>query len=46
MIEEANQQILLYLSKDFKVKEEIRFHLSTLQRDLIRKSKVFDVIDD
>jgi hypothetical protein len=46
MIEEANQQILLYLSKDFKVKKEILLLVSTLQIDLTRKCKAFDVIDD
>jgi hypothetical protein len=45
MIEDANQQILLYLPKDFKRKEETRIHVSSFERDLIRKSKIFDVID-
>lgn len=49
MIEDYNRQILLYLSKGFKIKElESIIHLttSTIQKRIIRMKKAFDVTDD
>ena len=46
MIEEANQQILLYLSQNFKVEEEVCLFIGTLQGTSIRRIKPFDMIDD
>lgn len=49
MIEDYNRQILLYLSKGFKIKElDEVIHLSTsaIQKRIIRMKKVFDVTDD
>jgi DNA-binding NarL/FixJ family response regulator len=49
MIEDYNRQILLYLSKGYKIKElESIIHLttSTIQKRIIRMKKVFDVTDD
>lgn len=49
MIEDYNRQILLYLSKGFKIKElESILHLttSTIQKRIIRMKKAFDVTDD
>ena len=49
MIEDCNRQILLYLSKGFKIKdlEEI-VHLtsSAIQKRVLRMKKAFDVTDD
>ncbi|TDE04199.1 response regulator [Flavobacterium sandaracinum] len=49
MIEDYNRQILLYLSKGFKIKElESILHLttSTIQKRIIRMKKAFEVTDD
>jgi DNA-binding NarL/FixJ family response regulator len=49
MIEDYNRQILLYLSKGFKVKElELVIHLTTsaIQKRIIRMKKAFEVTDD
>ncbi|CAA9203206.1 response regulator transcription factor [Flavobacterium collinsii] len=49
MIEDYNRQILLYLSKGFKIKElEPIIHLTTsaIQKRVIRMKKVFKVTDD
>lgn len=49
MIEDSNRQILLYLSKGFKIKElEPIIHLTTsaVQKRIIRMKKAFDVTDD
>lgn len=49
MIEDHNRQILLYLSKGFKIKElEGIIHLTTsaIQKRIIRMKKVFEVTDD
>lgn len=49
MVEDYNRQILLYLSKGFKIKElESIIHLttSTIQKRIIRMKKAFDVTDD
>ncbi|SHN12317.1 response regulator [Flavobacterium xinjiangense] len=49
MIEDANRQILLYLSKGFKIKElESIIHLTTsaIQKRIIRMKKAFEVTDD
>jgi DNA-binding NarL/FixJ family response regulator len=49
MIEDHNRQILLYLSKGFKIKElEGIIHLTTsaIQKRIIRMKKAFEVTDD
>lgn len=49
MIEDANRQILLYLSKGFKIKElESIIHITTsaIQKRIIRMKKAFEVTDD
>jgi DNA-binding NarL/FixJ family response regulator len=49
MIEDYNRQILMYLSKGFKIKElEPIIHLTTsaIQKRVIRMKKVFEVTDD
>ncbi|HEX9152277.1 MAG TPA: response regulator [Flavobacterium sp.] len=49
MIEDQNRQILLYLSKGFKIKElEGIIHLTTsaIQKRVIRMKNAFDVTDD
>lgn len=49
MIEDMNRQILLYLSKGFKIKElETLIHLtqSAIQKRIIRMKKAFDITDD
>jgi DNA-binding NarL/FixJ family response regulator len=49
MIEDYNRQILMYLSKGFKIKElEIIIHLTTsaIQKRIIRMKKAFEVTDD
>ena len=49
MIEDANRQILLYLSKGFKIKElesTIYLTTSTIQKRIIRMKKAFDVTDN
>lgn len=49
MVEDANRQILLYLSKGFKIKElEPIIYLTTsaIQKRIIRMKKAFDVTDD
>nr|WP_315143877.1 response regulator [uncultured Flavobacterium sp.] len=49
MIEDYNRQILLYLSKGFKVKEleaVVPLTTSAIQKRIIRMKKVFDVSDD
>jgi DNA-binding NarL/FixJ family response regulator len=49
MIEDYNRQILLYLSKGFKIKElESIIHLTTsaIQKRVIRMKRVFEVTDD
>lgn len=49
MIEDHNRQILLYLSKGFKIKElEEIIHLTTsaIQKRIIRMKKAFEVTDD
>jgi DNA-binding NarL/FixJ family response regulator len=49
MIEDYNRQILMYLSKGFKIKElEPIIHLTTsaIQKRIIRMKKVFEVTDD
>lgn len=49
MIDDYNRQILLYLSKGFKIKElEIIVHLttSTIQKRIIRMKKAFEASDD
>ena len=49
MIEDQNRQILLYLSKGFKIKELegiICLTTSAIQKRIIRMKKAFDVTDD
>lgn len=49
MIEDSNRQILLYLSKGFKIKELegiICLTTSTIQKRIIRMKNAFDVTDD
>ncbi|HEY6142016.1 MAG TPA: response regulator [Flavobacterium sp.] len=49
MIEDYNRQILLYLSKGFKIKElesVIFLTTSAIQKRIIRMKKAFDVSDD
>jgi DNA-binding NarL/FixJ family response regulator len=49
MIEDSNRQILLYLSKGFKIKElesVIFLTTSAIQKRIIRMKKAFDVSDD
>lgn len=49
MIEDYNRQILLYLSKGFKIKELesiIYLTTSTIQKRIIRMKKAFDVTDE
>jgi DNA-binding NarL/FixJ family response regulator len=49
MIEDYNRQILLYLSKGFKIKELegiICLTTSAIQKRIIRMKKAFDVTDD
>ena len=49
MIEDCNRQILLYLSKGFKIKdleEIICLTTSAIQKRIIRMKKAFDVTDD
>lgn len=49
MIEDQNRQILLYLSKGFKIKELeeiICLTTSAIQKRIIRMKKVFEVTDD
>jgi DNA-binding NarL/FixJ family response regulator len=49
MVEDCNRQILLYLSKGFKIKDlEMVIHLTTsaIQKRVIRMKKVFGVTDD
>ena len=49
MIEDYNRQILLYLSKGYKIKElEVIVHLtsSAIQKRILRMKKAFNVTDD
>lgn len=49
MIEDFNRQILLYLSKGFKIKEleaVIFLTTSSIQKRIIRMKKAFDITDD
>lgn len=49
MIEDSNRQILMYLSKGFKIKELesiVNLTSSAIQKRIIRMKKAFDVTDD
>jgi DNA-binding NarL/FixJ family response regulator len=49
MVEDYNRQILLYMSKGFKIKELadiICLTTSAIQKRIVRMKKAFDVDDD